>query len=142
MGYAAAEDNLLAEEVRLRLFLEGSLDNASFCSADAAGISQSDLTAIAGSILINSEYVRNSAAFFEGTTNEMTRSLRSDHEYIHILRSYDLLEMDIEAMSKSESTAGFEVRSDFCLVDIRLLFIRNQDHGDIRLLNRDRKSVV
>ena len=135
MGYTAAEDNLLAEEIRLRLLLESGLDDACTGAANAAGIGQGNLEALARCILLHSEHIRNTAAFRIGAANEMAGTLRGNHEDIHVLRRNNLLEMDIEAMSKGKSTAGLEVRLDIVLVDIRLLLIGNQNHRDIRLLH-------
>ena len=59
----AAEDCLFTEEVRFRFFLEGRLDDAGTRTADAAGISQGEVETFAGSILFNSEYVGDAAAY-------------------------------------------------------------------------------
>ena len=131
----AAEDSLLAEEVSFSLILEGSLDSACTGTADTAGISQGQVEALAGSIFLSCENYRHAAAFGESTADQMTRALGSHHEDIHIFGGNDLLEVNIEAMSEGESAAGLEVRGNLVLVDICLLLIRNQDHGDVSLLH-------
>ena len=65
----------------------------------------------------------------------MARAFRSNHEDIDISRRDDLLIMDVEAMCEDESAARLEVRSDFRLVNISLLLIRDQDRRDISLLD-------
>ena len=127
----AAEDCLFTEEVRFRFFLEGRLDDAGTRTADATGISQGEVEAFSGSILFNSEYVGDAAAFYECTADEMARALRSDHEDVDISRRNDLFEVNVEAVCKSEGTAGFQVRSDFRCIYVSLFFVRNQDHRDI-----------
>ena len=46
LGHAAAEYGLLAEEVCLRLVLEGRLDNAAPRAADALGVGERERTAL------------------------------------------------------------------------------------------------
>ena len=70
----AAEDCLFTEEVCFCFFLEGRLDDAGTRTADAAGISQGDVETFSGSILFNSEYVGDAAAFYECTADEMART--------------------------------------------------------------------
>ena len=131
LANAAAEDCLFTEEVCFRFFLEGRLDDAGTGTTDAAGVSQSDVESFACSVLFDSEYVRNTAAFCESTANEVARAFRSDHEDVDCGRRNDLFEVDVEAVSKSKSAAVFQVRSDFICIDVSLFFVRNQDHRDI-----------
>ena len=65
----------------------------------------------------------------------MTRAFRRDHEYVHVGRRLNLLEMNIEAVGKSQRAAFLEVRRDLALVNVGLLLVRNQDHRDVRLLD-------
>ena len=61
----------------------------------------------------------------------MSRSLRSDHGNINVLRRYDTSEMNIEAMSKHQHVAFFQVRLDIFFVQSSLLLIIDQDHDDV-----------
>ena len=128
---AAAQYALFAEQVGLGFFLKGSLDNACAGAADAAGISQRYIEALAGSILIYREYVGNARAFREYAANQMAGAFRGNHEYVYVSRRDDLLEMDIETMGKSQGATGFQVRCNLVLVNVSLFFIRNQDHGNV-----------
>ena len=65
----------------------------------------------------------------------MTRAFRRDHEYVHVGRRLNLLEMNVEAVGKSQRAAFLEVRRDLALVNVGLLLVRNQDHRDVRLLD-------
>ena len=73
----------------------------------------------------------------------MTGTLRCNHENVNASWRNDLLEVDIETMREGESTAWLEVRTNLFLVDVRLLLIRDQNHRDVRLLNRlgDRQNL-
>ncbi len=53
LGNAAAQHGLLAEEIGLGLFFEGSLDDAGPGAADALGICQRLFLGFAGSILVD-----------------------------------------------------------------------------------------
>ena len=135
LANAAHEDSLLAEEVFLSLIAERRLQCAGTQSAEALCISKSEVEALARCILMNSEDNRYAGTFRVRAANEMARAFRSDHEYINICRRNDLLVMDVEAMCEDESAARLEVRSDFRLVDVGLLLIRDQDRRDVSLLD-------
>ena len=64
----------------------------------------------------------------------MSRSLGRDHCNIHILGRYDAAEMNVEAVGEHQHVPGLKIRLDIILIQIRLLFIVDQDHNDIRLL--------
>ena len=66
----------------------------------------------------------------------MTGTLRCNHENVNASRRNNLLEVDVETMCESESTARLEVGTNLFLVDVRLLLIRDQNHRDVRLLDR------
>ena len=64
----------------------------------------------------------------------MTRSLRSDHRNIYILRRNDAAEMNIEAVCEHQHIAFLKVRLNIILVKCCLLLIVDQNHDDICLL--------
>ena len=135
LANAATENSLLTEEVFFRFIAEGRLQNTGTRSAKTFGISQRDIKALAGSVLMNSKHSRNAGTFRIRTANEMTGAFRSHHEHVHISGRNNLLIMNVKAMSESKSTAIFQIRSNLILVDIRLLLIRNQDHGNVCFFN-------
>ena len=137
----AAQDSLFSEQVGFRFFLEGGLDDPGTGAADASGISQGQVEALARSILFHSEYVRDTAAFYESPAHQMARSFGGNHEYVHISGRDDLFEMDVEAMGKSQGAATLQVGSDFGFVYVGLLFIRDQDHGHISCSHGFRHSL-
>ena len=128
---AAAEDSLLAEQVGLGLGLEGGLEDAGTAAADAAGICQSDVHSLAGSVLLNADQIRNAVTLEVLGTNGVARALRSDHDNVDVSRRNDLLEVDVEAVSESQNIARLQVRLDNVLVDVSLLLIRGQHHDDV-----------
>ena len=140
MSYAAAKYALFAEKVGFSFFLEGCLQNAGASAADAARISQRDVEAFAGSVLLNCENVGNAAAFDESTANQMTRSLRRNHEHVNIRGRDNLLEMNVEAVGKCERGAFLQIRGDFVFVNVRLLLVRNENHRNIGSFNRVRNA--
>ena len=73
----------------------------------------------------------------------MTRTFRCNHENVNARWRNNLLEVDIETMCEGESTARLEIGTNFFLVDVRLLLVRNQDHRDVCLLDRlsDRQNL-
>ena len=131
---AAAQHSLLAEQVGFRLSAEGRLQNARTAAADAAGISQSDVHRLAGSILMHAHQIRNTRTLQIGAANRVARTLRCDHDNVNVCGRDDLLEVDIEAVCESQHIARLEVRLDGLLVDVRLLLIRNQHHNDVARL--------
>ena len=131
LANAAAEDSLLTEQVGLGLGLEGGLEDAGTAAADTAGICQSDVHSLAGSVLIYASQIRNTLTLFVCTTNDVTRALRSNHDNVNVSRRNDLLEVDVEAVRESQYVARLQVRSDNVLVDVSLLLIRSQHHDDV-----------
>src|SRR3546814_20550319 len=59
---AAAEHDLLAEEVGLALFLEGGLDDARAPATDGRGVGKRDLLGIARGVLRHRDETGNAAA--------------------------------------------------------------------------------
>ena len=59
---AAAEDDLLAEQVGLGLFLEGRFEDAGAGAADAVAPGQGDLLGVAGGVLLDGDQARHAAA--------------------------------------------------------------------------------
>ena len=50
----------------------------------------------------------------------MAGALGGDHQHVHVGGRNDLLEVDIEAMGKHQSVAGFQVGGNVLLIDIGL----------------------
>ena len=65
----------------------------------------------------------------------MTRSLRRDHRDVNIGCRLDQAEVNVKAVREHQHGAALEIRLNICLVAGSLLFIRNQNHDDIRFLH-------
>ena len=128
-GHTAAQDGLFAEEVGFSFFLEGGFDHAG--TRPALGIGQRLLGGFAGGVLMDGEHAGNPAAFREGAANQMAGTLGGHHEHIHVLRGFDLAEMDVEAVSEHQRLAGLQVRSDGFAVHAGLMLVGQQDHDHI-----------
>ena len=96
--YTAAEYALFSEKIRFRLSLERSFKNSSSCATDTCSVSQSLFESSAGSILMDRYEAWNALACDIFASYRMTRSLRSDHRNIYILRRYDTSKMNVESM--------------------------------------------
>ena len=131
----AAEDGLFAEEIGFAFIFEGGFDDAAARAADAARPGQADFAGLAGGVLEDRQQARHAAAFFEFAAHQMARALGGDQEHIDILRRHDRLEMEVESVRRAERFAGFEVRRDRLVVNLRLHFIGQGDDDQIRLLD-------
>ena len=64
----------------------------------------------------------------------MSGSLGSDHGNVNVSGRNDASEMNVEAMSKHQHVACFQVRLDVLLVKVCLLLVIDQDHDNVSLL--------
>ena len=131
LGEAAAEDDLLAEEVGLGLLAEGRLDDAAAGAADALGIGEADLLGAPGGVLLDGEQTRHAAPLGVHAPHEMAGSLGGDHEDIDVGRRHDLPEVDVEAVGEGDGVSGLQLRADIGLVDAALHLVVDQDHDDV-----------
>ena len=132
----AAKNCLLTKEVCFRFGSESGFQNACARAANACCISKRLIQSMTGVILLNGNKTRRAFAFLELAANRVAGSLGRDHGNIHIFRRNDAAEMNVEAMSKHKHIALFKVRLNILFINISLQFIIDQEHNDIRLLNR------
>ena len=132
-GDAAAEDGLFTEQVGFGFFLERCVQHAGPGATDAPCISQADFTGHTAAVLMNSQQTGDAGTFGILAADQMTGTFGRDHEHIDVGSRLDLTKVNVEAVGKRESSAGFEVGSDMLAEGGGLLFIRDQDHHDIRL---------
>ena len=130
--YAAAQNRLLTEQIRLCLRTERGLKNARSCPADCQRVSQRRLQRPAGCILMNRHQTRNTFACLILASHGMSRSLGGDHRNIHILRRHDLIKMNIEAVSEHQHVALLQIRLNILLIHGSLQLVIDQNHDDIR----------
>ena len=65
LNRTTTQHRLLTEQIGFGLVLEGGFDDAGTAAADAAGVGQSDVLGVAGSVLEDGDQVRNTAAIGE-----------------------------------------------------------------------------
>ena len=129
---AAAENGLLAEEVGLRLILEGGLHHAAPGAANARGIGEADVIGLAGGVLLHSQQAGHALAVDIGGADGVAGALGGDHQHVHIGGGHNLLEVDVEAVGEHEGVPSLQVGGDVPLVDVRLHLVVDEDHDDIR----------
>ena len=131
---AAAQDGLFAEEVGLGLGAERGLQSARSRAADAQRISQRDVQRVAGGVLFDRYEHGYALARLIFAADGVAGSLRGDHDDVDVLGRLDAAEVDIEAVGKRECLAFREVRFDALLIELRLLFIVDEDHDEVGIL--------
>ena len=84
---AAAQHDLLTEEVGLGLLLEGGVEHAGTGPADALRVRERDLLGLAGRVVRDRDEARDAAALFVGAAHEVTGALRRDHPHVDARRA-------------------------------------------------------
>ena len=130
----ATKNCLLTEEVSFSFCTEGCFKNACSCSTDTESICKTDVKSIACCVLMDSDKTRNTLTYLILGANCVTRTLRSNHDYIYILWWLNASEMNVEAVCECESLALCEVWLDAFLVKLCLLFIVDKNHNKICVL--------
>ena len=131
----AAENGLLAEEIRLRLLLESGLEDTSTGATDALGPCEGGLLGCAAFVLVDGDEGGNPLAFLILTTNGVTRSLGGNHDDVDMLRRLNRLVVDREAVAEEKGVSGMEIRSDIFFIDLGDDEVGNGHHDHIGLLD-------
>src|ERR1051325_9944702 len=128
---AAAERRLLAEEVRLRLFLERRLDDPGARAADALAVRERHVTRLARHVLVDGDEGGHAGALREEVAHDVARRLGRDHRDVDVRRRDDLVEVDVEAVGEHQHLALAEALLDLRLEDVPLALVGQQDHHDV-----------
>ena len=131
LHHAAAEDGLLAEEVGLRLVLEGGLHDAASRAADARRIGQGQIQGLPRGVLLHGDEAGHALAVDIGRADRVARALGGDHGHVHPGGGHDLLEVDVKAVGKHQHIPRLQVGGDVVFVHVRLDLVVHQDHDDI-----------
>ena len=115
--------------------MESGLNDAGTCAANALGPCQSNLLGVFRGTLEHGNQGGYTLAFNILAANNVTRSLRSDHDDADTLGWLDQAIVDGQTVCESECLAFFEVRKNVVFVDFRLLHVRHCHHDDIRFFN-------
>jgi len=129
------ENGLLAEEIGLGLFLEGGLEDAAACAADALGPGEGGLFGIAALVLVDGDEGGDTLSFLVLAADGVTGALGSDHDNVNMLGRLDRLEVDREAVAEEESVTRVEIWGDILLIDLRDCEIGNSHKDHVGLLD-------
>src|SRR5450759_1550468 len=130
-GDSAAQDDLLAEEVGLGLFLERRLEDAGPSGADTAGVCEGAGASGTGYVLLDGEQRGHAAALLEDGADQVTRAFGRDHSDVDPLAGLDPIEPDVEAVGEHKQLAGVHVRLDRGLEHLLLDGVGDQNHDHV-----------
>ena len=133
--HAAAQNGLLAEQVGLRLIVEGGFHDPGPGAADAGDVGQRDLIGVAGGVLLHRHQAGHALARHVGGADGVARALGGGHEHVHPGGGDDLLVADVEAVGEGQGLALGHVGGDVPVVDLGLHLVVDEDHHDIRPLS-------
>ena len=104
---AAAQHDLLAEQIGFGLFGERGFDHAGPRAADPLGVGQADALrdSLAGA-RIQGDQAGDAAAPFEFAAHQVAGPLGGDQHDVDPRRRFDLAEVDVEAVRTHQHVAG------------------------------------
>jgi len=85
---------------------------------------------------VHRDQLRHAAALRVGAAHGVAGRLGRDHPYIEIGARHDLAVVHVEAVREHQRAALLDVGLDLVAVDLGDIFIRQQDHDHIGLLDR------
>src|SRR5690606_33100400 len=113
LGRSSAEDGLLAEQIRFRLFRERRSDDAAARSADAVGIGEGVGSRTACNVLINRQQTGYAAPLLVLPPHEVAGALRGNQHDVQVLARLDLPEVHVEAVREQDRGALADIPDDF-----------------------------
>ena len=132
----AAQHGLLAEQVSFGFFLEVGLDDATLAAAVGRSVGQSDVTRLAGAVLVHSDQRRYAAALQVFGAHGVARALGSNHDHVQVSAGHHLVVVHVEAVSESQHSALLDVGLNVVLVHLGDVFVGQQDHDHVCSLHR------
>jgi hypothetical protein len=127
----AAQRGLLPEQVGLRLFLEGRLDDAGARAAHALAVGQRQVARLAGHVLVHGHQGGHAGPLREEVAHDVAGGLGRDHGHVDVGRRHHLVEVDVEAVGEHQHLALAEPALDRLLVDLALGLVGEEDHHDV-----------
>ncbi len=109
---AAAEDRLLAEEIRFGLFRERRLDDAGARDADGLAVGQRQVAGLAADVLVDRDQRRRAGTLDKELANAMPRRFRRNHRHVDVLRRHNPSEADVEPVGEHQRLALLQVGLD------------------------------
>ena len=109
-------------------------------------ISQRQFVRVAAGILLNRNQRRNAATFAENATDQMPRTLGSDHHHVNIGGRNDRLEMNAEPVRHAEHLARWSGRLDRLFVEFALRLVGSEQVDPVGafgcLVGRDHNHAI
>ena len=137
-GGAAAEHDLLAEEVGLRLLGERRFDHSGAGAADALRVGQGVGQGATAGVVLDRDEARRAGALGEHLPHPVPRRLRRDQGHVDFLRRSDLAVADVEPVREHQGVPRLEIRGEVLLVEFGLHRVGRQDHDHLRPRGRGR----
>ena len=134
--HPAAQQGLLAEQVRLGLLGEGRLEHAGARVAQAPRVGEDALASRARRIAVDGEQRRDAAALLVDAPEEVARALGRDHADVDVAGRVDPAEVDVEAVGEHQELARLQVGQDLGVVDGLLARVGHRDHDHVRRAHR------
>ena len=132
----AAQYCLFTEQVSFRFFAEVGFDDAGTAAAVGGGIRQCDVTGSTGLVLVHRDQMRHAATLGVCRTHGVAWRLRCNHDHVQIGAWHDLTVVNVEAVGKRDCRALLGVWRHVFSIDLTDVFIWQQDHDDVRILDR------
>eukprot|EP01022_Parablepharisma_sp_SALTPOND_P021784 TRINITY_DN435_c2_g8_i2.p1 TRINITY_DN435_c2_g8~~TRINITY_DN435_c2_g8_i2.p1 ORF type:complete len:1118 (+),score=384.08 TRINITY_DN435_c2_g8_i2:11710-15063(+) len=132
----AAQHGLFAEQIGFGFFAEVGFDDAGTAAAIGGGVRQGEVTGRAGLVLVHGDQVRHAATLAVGRTHGVARGLRGDHDDVQVSARHDLAVVDVEAVRESDGRALLGERCNVLGIDLADVFVGQQDHDDVSVLDR------
>src|SRR5690606_10608991 len=118
-------------QVGFSLVLEGGFDDAGAAAAHARGVGQGNVLGVAGSVLIDGDQIRNTAALDELGAHSVARRLGRDHDHVQVSTRHYLVVVDRETVGEGHDGAFLQIRLQLILVQLALEFVRGQNHYQV-----------
>ena len=129
VGQATAQHRLLTEKIGLGLLTEARFNAAGAQTAEGLGIRPREVPGDARGILLDAHQHRDSATIRVLPTHDVTGTLRGNHTDVDALGSFDVAEVDVEAVSEEESVTVLEVRGNVLSIELALVLVGNEHHN-------------
>src|SRR5215472_340166 len=133
LGDAAAEHDLLAEQVGLRLLGERGGQRAGPGPADAFGVGKRQRPGAARGVALHRDEHRDAPALGELAAHQVAGTLGRDHAHVHPVRRGDQLVADVQPVGEEQGVAGHQARRDRAGIQGPLHVVRGENHDQVRL---------
>ena len=128
---ASAEHRLLAEQICLAFLFEIRFDDSRPAAANRGAVRQRSFQGAAGRVVVDGDKTGNAAAFCELAPHRVAGPFGSHHDNVDALLRSDQVEMNVQAVGKSDGRSFPNVVVDVVPVRLRLKFIGHGKHDEV-----------